>query len=178
MKHVVFDFEFVPGNPCLPISVALVDVSSQNSMYLEWPQAKERANANEWLAANVAPHLDPRSRFDEDQIEASIRSFLRVTERDHLTLYASYGAYDFFLLSETLGGFSRSGLPYTYVDMAHMGLPRVERLPGERDHNAMDDVRLLVRALRQHWGYSDSATCPTCATRSLLWEHACPRCGA
>jgi len=149
-KRVVFDFEFVPGNPCLPISVGMVNVDTGQELYVEWPAAPLRARSNPWLAENVAPYLSNyMAQRSEAEIESSIREFLSVPERDDLHLYASCGAYDFFLLSETLGGFSRSGLPYTYHEMAHMGLPEVERLPGEADHNALDDARLLCRALRR-----------------------------
>lgn len=162
-KRVVFDFEFVPGNPCLPISVALEDVDSGNTLYCEWPEAEARANSNPWLAANVAPHLDAEARSDEPYIAAAIRKFLRIgklADRDDLQLYASCGAYDFFLLSETLGGFSRSGLPYTYYEMAHMGLPEVDRLPGEAEHNALADVAQLARALRIHFGTAEVPATP------------------
>lgn len=146
VKRVIFDFEFVSGNPCLPISVGLTDVDTGAELYLEWPQAEERASANAWLAENVKPHLDPQARRSEEEIERAIRAFL-FEGTVELQLYASYGAYDFFLLSETLGGFLRSGLPYTYTDLAHLNLPRIVR-QGERNHHALDDVRLLARAFR------------------------------
>lgn len=145
-KRVIFDFEFIPGNPCLPISVGLTDVDTEAELYLEWPQAEERASANAWLAENVKPYLDPQARRSEEEIEQSIRSFL-FDGTTELKLYASYGAYDFFLLSETLGGFERSGLPYLYHELELMDMPSVDR-QGERNHHALDDVRLLARAFR------------------------------
>ena len=171
MTEYILDCEFVPGNPLLPISLALVQVApvpppsgggnccynppcnrdrqwadwertgGVRSLYVEWPNAKELAVSNDWLKANVLPGLTGQTTQD---IPARIRELLG--PKGDYELLASYGAYDFFLLSETLGGFASSGLPYTYREMAHMNLPRVER-QGEKDHNALDDCLLLRRAL-------------------------------
>lgn len=140
-----FDFEFVEGNPCHPISLGIAEVDGYRRFYAEWPNAEELANSNQWLGTNVLPYLDADCRFNSaEEIATAIKEFLGEGEYE---LYASYGAYDFFLLSQALGGFQGcpKNFPYTYRDTAHMDLPRVE-VCGV-DHNALMDALTIRRAI-------------------------------
>lgn len=198
VAQYVFDFEFVEGNPCLPISMGIIQVHTEYRQaacgswpcqatatqecphdppvhslvregYWEWPDAWEKSGTNEWLMQNVRPRLEmrrsrlpavdalmPWSRLrqvaaraefiarEEGRIAAEVRQWLGDGKYE---LIASYGAYDFFLLSQLLGGFQGcpKNFPYTYRDAVHMDLPRVGQVGAE--HNALADARTIRAAI-------------------------------
>lgn len=143
-RQIIFDFEFVEGNPCLPISLGMLELESGSEFYAEYPDAVELANSSEWLRSNVAPHLDAdsSSRYGSvGTLAANVRKFLG---NGPIELIAECGAYDFFLLSQTLGGFQHSpaNFPYTYTDTWLFTLPLVDSSM-HVEHHALEDCKVL-----------------------------------
>jgi len=152
---IVVDFEFVEGNPCLPISVGLARENSNETFYAEFPDAMQLATSSDWLTDNVSVHLEV-AKFQAPSLEYIKAGVIEFLGTDEYELMALCGAYDFFLLSQLLGGLQNSppNFPRTYFDLAHLPLTNLERT-GYREHHALDDClferdRLRMTRLINH----------------------------
>lgn len=155
MKKVIFDFEFVEGNPCLPISVGMVRVNPDwgaraEVFYAEFPGANSLARGSLWLKDNVLIHLD--GRYERDSQEDIRREMVEFLGTDPYQLWAKCGAYDFFLLSQLLGGFqnSPSNFPHTFRELKFF-TPHYKAIYGNdlREHHALDDCLAELRGIRK-----------------------------
>lgn len=140
------DTEFAAGNPLMPISVALVGINCDVEWYAEFPGARKHARSNDWLRANVDPGLTGIEKSSTLML-AELTEVFSVSPGEAV-IYADWGAYDFFLLSECVcGGFSGHppNMPHYFREVGHLRLPLVEQIG--LLHNALDDARTLRAAI-------------------------------
>ncbi len=152
-----------------PISIGLV-AENGREYYAEWPNAREVAASQPWLAANVLPHLrhgrstrpdlpiyvpedvaaECQAGYSQvdcaraaDQIRADIEAFCSGSSPEWVI---NYGGFDWVILSALWGGMLKmpKGWPYAFHEAQDMNLPRVEQDGAE--HNALSDARTIRRA--------------------------------
>lgn len=128
------------------ISIGIVAANGE-TLYIEnadcpWDEASD------WVKENVFPHLLWKNQKPLSLISHEIRDFVHANRGDErVNFWAYYGAYDWFLMCQTFGGFLH--LPQgwhhyfnelaTLIEMTPKGYERKPEMKGNA-HNALDDA--------------------------------------
>jgi hypothetical protein len=146
--RIFFDFEFIENgaeHPIIPISVGIVREDSE-AYYAEFEEV-DWSLANDWVLANVKPHLNGKNQLARRQIADEILEF--VGERPEFWGY--YAAYDWVLLCSLYGAMvdNPKSWPMICYDikqyMVHLGVTTEDlSIPNAQEHHALADA---------HWNH-------------------------
>jgi len=166
-----FDFEFhEDGETIEPISMGMV-CENGNALYIEFQFDVERAEANEWLAANVLPHLriEPAQRLTRDEAKAAILEFIG---DDEPQFWAYYADYDWVALCQIFGKMVDlpKGWPKFCFDLQQwwilLGQPPKIPKP-ENAHDALADAEWNVALFQSFADGERHRLCPMCGRRPI-----------
>ncbi len=163
--HYWFDTEFIEdGTVVIPLSIGIV-CEDGRELYLEWYQDDLKlAKANEFVVANVFPHLrwkngDPSAQRWHYEIRNELIEFVNAGAKRPL-FWAWYATYDWMVMCQTFG--NMTDLPQNWpmfpMDLRAIieweGGKRRFALPSQEGtaHEALDDARHL-KAMYDHLGY-------------------------
>lgn len=149
--RIFFDTEFIEdGRTIELLSIGLV--RDDGALWYGEPAETDRSRANDWVRANVLPHLSgpvlPRS-----EIAKSIVNFCG----DKPELWAYYADYDWVALCQLFGTMMDlpKGWPMYCRDFKQWldenGNPTLSKHRGV-EHNALDDALWLKRCFEQYRG--------------------------
>jgi hypothetical protein len=147
--RIFFDTEFLEdGQTIQLISIGMVREDGA-TLYEETPHAEGLAKSNDWLAANVLPHLKLTGPIlERSEIAAKIVEF--VGEKPEFWAY--YADYDWVALCQLFGRMLDlpDGWPMYCRDLKQLADERNVRLPKQvgDEHNALADA-LWVRDSHQ-----------------------------
>ncbi len=154
MTRWFYDTEFHEDGKTIDlISIALV--SDDGREYYAVSSEFDEARCNDWVKANVLPHLPPRDTWKpRHQIAAEIRVLL-THNGDRPELWAYFGDYDHVALCQLYGRMIDlpNGFPFYTLDLKQMmrahGVTK-EQLPAQtgNEHDAMADARWNLAAYR------------------------------
>lgn len=172
---VTHDWEFLEeGNSVYPISVGMVREDGAE-LYYEFAAAPwTKVYKHDWLRANVVPALtcskdgslvrgEGTATFKSTiGIVGKVYHFLHeAAQNSPLEMWGYYSAYDHVCLGQLFG--AMVNLPdfvpmYTRdiqqeADRLNVKIPGL-RMPGEREHHALDDARVELRMLQWLKGYT------------------------
>lgn len=138
------DTEFIDTPTCSAlISLALVNEKDE-SLYFEFDYPTTELTP--WLIENVVPHLKGK-RTNFDFAAGQIREFFTPYLRWRPTVWAYYGAYDWYWFCRIFGGMQKlpTGMPWNYRDFSDY----VGAIPSNhgKQHNALNDARSLMDQL-------------------------------
>lgn len=145
MKYF-YDTEFhEDGHTIDLISIGIVAEDGREYYAVNQDAGWGRIALNEWLCANVVPHLPAYSEWKpKAQIRNEVRDFLMASTPPEL--WAWYCAYDHVVLAQLFGTMMDlpNGIPmYTSDVRSLVDWTGVDRLPKQADgqHDAMADAR-------------------------------------
>lgn len=147
------DFEFLEDGHGRPLEVISVGVVCEDGreFYAE-NRDVDLSTANEWVQANVVPHLD-RARFgvDRETMASTIVEFVAAGEGPP-EFWAYFGDYDWVLFCQLQGRMIDlpDGWPMFCMDIkqraVEQGSPKLPAQTGA-EHNALEDARWNQEAL-------------------------------
>lgn len=167
MPSFSLDFEFIDGNPCIPLSMGLVEFETERELYIEFPGATNQAACDPWHKANTFPLLG-KEPIGQNPITTvlwyegyedawntrtdMIRRF--IGNPSEAFIYAYKGTHDFFLFCELMGVFNEgSTWKKTFFEAAHLGVTSElianERSPLDPKHHALYDARVQMHAIKR-----------------------------
>lgn len=154
------------GETIMPISLALVREDSA-SLYIEFEFDEERACANDFVCANVLPHLLGRERHNKSQAKAAILDFLGLPQhpaesKKDIEFWAYYADYDWVVLCQIFGTMMDlpKPLPMFCLDLQQwywqLGCPKGVRPPKPlKAHNALADADWNLSFYKRLEAYSN-----------------------
>jgi hypothetical protein len=156
MTRWFYDTEFNEDGTTIDlISIALVSEFGQE--YYAVSSEFDEARCNDWVKANVLPHLPPDESHlwkTRPEIAEDVRALL-LRDGDEPELWAYFGDYDHVALCQLYGRMVDlpKGFPFLTLDlkqeMKRLGVPK-ERLPKQvgAEHDALADARWNREAWR------------------------------
>lgn len=154
MTRWFYDTEFHEDGKTIDlISIALV--SDTGGEYYAVSNQFDEERCNEWVKANVLPHLPPRETWkSRQQIAEEIRALL-LANGDKPELWAYFGDYDHVALCQLYGRMIDlpKGFPFFTLDLKQMMRAHAvskEQLPAQSgtEHDALADARWNLAAYR------------------------------
>lgn len=150
--HHFFDFEFVESpeyNDVMPISFGITNIDGTRELYLEFQFDEERAQKHDFVREVVLPLLEerPEDRLTIQQAADAIKDHFYGDQ--HVTLWAFFASYDFYLLCRCFGGMLNLPpmLPHAVMDLRQLMIhtsfnpawaPKKHKT---RQHHALVDAR-------------------------------------
>lgn len=144
--RIFYDTEFLEDGKTIDlISIGMIDEGG-NELYLVNRDAVwERIRADDWLMANVVPHLPPTDSkcwASHDEIRSRVAGFCG----EKPEFWADYAAYDHVALCQLFGKMIDipGGWPYFTHDIqsAALGVRHLVNLPSSHtEHDALADAR-------------------------------------
>ena len=158
------DTEFIEAGPRAPIQLVSIGIVAENGneFYAVSADFDERL-ANNWVKANVLPHLGSHPRQSLETIRAGISVFVaenRLITQSKPEFWGYYADYDWVVFCQIFGAMIDlpKGWPMYCRDLKQwcdsVGNPE---LPEQKstEHNALNDARWNFAA----WKFLDSLAC-------------------
>lgn len=146
-NRIFFDTEFIEDGHTIDL-ISIGMVREDGRAYYAEPFETDHSRANDWVKANVLPHLAPNTlRKPREVIAAEIVHFVGTEP----SFWAYYADYDWVALCQLYG--TMMDLPLTWpkfcLDVKQLavmkGNPRLPKQQGP-EHNALVDARWTLTA--------------------------------
>lgn len=150
MTRWFYDTEFNEDGRTIDL-ISIAFVAEDGSFYYAVSTEFDADKCNDWVKANVLPHLPPRSSpawKSRAEIADDIRAFLLDDHRGKPELWAYFGDYDHVALCQLFGRMVDlpKGMPFLTLDLKQRMIERgvkKEQLPKQSgtEHDALADAR-------------------------------------
>ncbi len=144
--RIYFDTEFIERGREHPLTlISLGAVREDGATFYNVSSEFREEDCNDWVKANVLPHLAAKSRTPVESIAARFQAFAGASPE----FWADYGAYDWVVLCQMYGSMMDlpAGWPMFVRDAQMFGV----KVPDPATpHNALSDAISLRDAMRSH----------------------------
>lgn len=158
MRYFI-DTEFMESGPYYPVTLLSIGIVAEDGRELyEISREADHHRANDWVSANVLPHLGDRPPQALNTIAWIIQQFVG---DDKPEFWGYYADYDWVVFCQIFGAMINlpKGWPMYCRDIKQyadeVGNPKLPE-QDSTEHNALNDARWNLKA----WRFLESRPCP------------------